>query len=349
VDEAAVDLQLVEREALQIAERRIAGAEIVERDAHPERAQACSSFNVASLPSRKIDSVISISSRPARARCRPSACRIVSCSPPRWNWTGETLTATRTCSGQRAAWRQASRITQAPIGTISPVSSAIGMNSPARSGRASGDSSAAAPRTSRCGCLEVEQRLVSSSNSPRSSARRRSVSSWRRSCARWLRLSSKKAKVPRPASLARYSARSAFLQQASRRRAVERRDGDADAGRRARARCRRSLSGRRSLRSCRGRAGRSRCGRRRRSADDELVAAEPGDEMPRARLADALAGSISKASPAGWPSVSLMTLNWSRSRQCSANSALAARATRGRDARAAAGTSCGWAGRSARR
>ena len=39
VDEAAVDLQLVEREALQIAERRIAGAEIVERDADAERAQ----------------------------------------------------------------------------------------------------------------------------------------------------------------------------------------------------------------------------------------------------------------------------------------------------------------------
>ena len=39
VDEAAVDLELVEREALQIAERRIAGAEIVERDADAERAQ----------------------------------------------------------------------------------------------------------------------------------------------------------------------------------------------------------------------------------------------------------------------------------------------------------------------
>ena len=39
LDEAAVDLELVEREALQIAERRIAGAEIVERDADAERAQ----------------------------------------------------------------------------------------------------------------------------------------------------------------------------------------------------------------------------------------------------------------------------------------------------------------------
>ena len=39
LDEAAVDLELVEREALQIAQGRIAGAEIVERDANAERAQ----------------------------------------------------------------------------------------------------------------------------------------------------------------------------------------------------------------------------------------------------------------------------------------------------------------------
>src|SRR6516165_5020948 len=38
-DKAAVDLDLVEREALQIAERGIAGAEIVERDAYPDRTQ----------------------------------------------------------------------------------------------------------------------------------------------------------------------------------------------------------------------------------------------------------------------------------------------------------------------
>ena len=38
-DEALVDLDLVEREAAQIAERRIAGAEIVHRDAHAKAAQ----------------------------------------------------------------------------------------------------------------------------------------------------------------------------------------------------------------------------------------------------------------------------------------------------------------------
>src|ERR1700761_6669072 len=36
-DESAVDLDLVERERLQVAERGIAGAEIVHRDTHTER------------------------------------------------------------------------------------------------------------------------------------------------------------------------------------------------------------------------------------------------------------------------------------------------------------------------
>jgi len=39
LDEGTVDLDLVERERAQVAERRIAGAEVVHRDAHAERAQ----------------------------------------------------------------------------------------------------------------------------------------------------------------------------------------------------------------------------------------------------------------------------------------------------------------------
>lgn len=58
-----------------------------------------------------------------------SARRMVSFSEPRWNCTAETLTATRMPSGHFAARAQASRITQAPIGTIRPVSSATGTNS----------------------------------------------------------------------------------------------------------------------------------------------------------------------------------------------------------------------------
>jgi len=38
-DEAAVDLDLVERQSLQIAQAGIAGAEVVEREPHAERAQ----------------------------------------------------------------------------------------------------------------------------------------------------------------------------------------------------------------------------------------------------------------------------------------------------------------------
>ena len=43
-------------------------------------------------------------------------------------------------------------------------------------------------------------------------------------------------------------------------------------------------------------------------------------KWPRAASCTRRPASTSNASPAGWPSVSLITLNWSRSRQCSANS-----------------------------
>ena len=39
LDEAAVDLQRVEREVLEVAERRVAGAEVVDRDVHADRAE----------------------------------------------------------------------------------------------------------------------------------------------------------------------------------------------------------------------------------------------------------------------------------------------------------------------
>ena len=77
------------------------------------------------------------------------------------NWTDETLTATRTSSGHFIAWRQASWITQAPIGTISPVSSASGMNSSGatrpRVGMVPADQRL--ERADPVG-LEIEQRLV---------------------------------------------------------------------------------------------------------------------------------------------------------------------------------------------
>ena len=49
--------------------------------------------------------------------------------PGALNCKAETLTATLMCAGHFAASRQALRRTHSPIGTISPFSSATGMNS----------------------------------------------------------------------------------------------------------------------------------------------------------------------------------------------------------------------------
>ena len=61
--EALVDLDLVEREFAQIAQRRIAGAEIVHRDGHAEFAQAHQHRERASVSCSITVSVISSSSR----------------------------------------------------------------------------------------------------------------------------------------------------------------------------------------------------------------------------------------------------------------------------------------------
>ncbi len=153
LDEAAVDLQLVEREALQIAQRRIAGAEIVERNrgrrASAANAAACS---VVSPPSRKIDSVISTS---RRFGARP-------------------LSASALQDGfvERAAVELHRRHVDRDANMVGPARGPVagfaddpGADRHDEAGvlgdrhelvgetlaRASGDSSGAAPRTSRCG------------------------------------------------------------------------------------------------------------------------------------------------------------------------------------------------------
>ena len=142
--------------------------------------------------------------------------RIVSWSEPRWNCTGETLTATRICSGQRAACAQASRTTQAPIGTIRPVSSATGMKSAGEISPRVGWFQRSRLRTSKYDCAQGRRGADSEARTRLVRSRvRRSASSCRRCCARSFRLSSKKAKVPRPASLARYRARSALRSSVS--------------------------------------------------------------------------------------------------------------------------------------
>ena len=127
-DEAAVDLQFVEHRLVQIADRRIAGAEIVERDADAERAQALQHVERRAVVAEEhalgdfeLDPV---------ARQLVAGERLADDVGQRRAWTiclGLMLSATVIGSGQVAAARQASSITHSPIAGISPISSATGM------------------------------------------------------------------------------------------------------------------------------------------------------------------------------------------------------------------------------
>src|SRR4029078_2198636 len=74
-------------------------------------------------------SYICVSSREADSPEVASAVATLSASVGLLNWTGETLTATRTLSGQFIASAHAALGTQLPGWLIWPVSSATGMNS----------------------------------------------------------------------------------------------------------------------------------------------------------------------------------------------------------------------------
>ena len=127
-DEGAVDLDLVDREAAQVAQRGIAGAEIVERDAEAG-ARSWPMRVAAASRSLDQDALGDLELEPARARARLGercASTLARSSRSR-SWTGETLTATRAASGQRCASRRPSRSTQSPSRSIMPHSSAIGM------------------------------------------------------------------------------------------------------------------------------------------------------------------------------------------------------------------------------
>ena len=226
------------------------------------------------------------------------------------------------CSGQLAAAAQACRSAHSPIGTISPVSSASGMNSRRRDEAALG----MVPAQQRLQAadlvaLEVDERLVVElelavgqrlAQIELQLAARLHV---RRPCpAR----RSGRCRAPRPWPGAR--ARSAFLRSWSALGAVARRDGDADAG------ADRDLVAveveRRADRL--DDAGRERRGGNRllgsRSArwrTRRRPAARPC-RRPRRRRAGAAPTAFSRASPTGWPSVSLMSLKRSRSRQSTA-------------------------------
>ena len=115
-DEALVDLDLVERRLLQIAERGIAGAEIVEREADADRLQL-GEHVVGRFAFDQEHAFGDLELELARlAVCElASALTMVAGRLGSANWIGERLTATRMFSGHFAASMQAVRSTHSPI------------------------------------------------------------------------------------------------------------------------------------------------------------------------------------------------------------------------------------------
>ena len=143
VDERLVDLQDVEREALQVAERRVAGAEIVDRQPHAQRLERLQRGRARRrcrcISTLSVNSSSSAPRREPRVGQRAGARRSTSVGrsqlprrdvdahvePVRCARRQVALDRRQHC----AACRHASSSTQRPIGTISPVSSASGMKS----------------------------------------------------------------------------------------------------------------------------------------------------------------------------------------------------------------------------
>ena len=126
----------VDREPLQVVERGVAGAEVVDGDPHALLLQArasvlmeCSAFSMATL------SVISRSSRRRRARSRRDAADLATRSAC-WNWRRERLTATVGSGCPACQLRPGAGRAQHPLADRhdQPGSSATGMNSPAGPG-----------------------------------------------------------------------------------------------------------------------------------------------------------------------------------------------------------------------
>ena len=129
-DERPVDLQGVDREALEIGERGVAGAEVVNRNLHPEVLQDKRRWAVSSTSRMSVVSVISrvsaAGSRPMSARassdeideivgvgCAPETSRPIDDHPAR--------SRRQVATGGTPRWR-----TRRPTSTIIPVSSKSG-------------------------------------------------------------------------------------------------------------------------------------------------------------------------------------------------------------------------------
>ena len=130
--ERAVDLDRVERQVLEVRQRRVAGPEVVEHEADPQVAQPPQGPDARPRtgPSRR-DSVIS-SSRARRVEAGlgedlgdlVDEVRLGELAGRQVDRHHERRPARVAASRQTAAWRQAVSRTQRPSGTIRPVSSA---------------------------------------------------------------------------------------------------------------------------------------------------------------------------------------------------------------------------------
>ena len=127
--EALVDLDLVERRLLQIAERGIAGAEIVEREPHADRLQPGEHLvGRVIVGEEHAFGDLQLELRAAGRRLRRWRARRSSADSGSTNWIGDRLTAMRTLLGPFGRFEAGGA--QHPFADlrIRPASSASGMN-----------------------------------------------------------------------------------------------------------------------------------------------------------------------------------------------------------------------------
>ena len=132
-DERAVDLELVDRQPVEVGQRAVAGAEVVDRDPHAQGAELVEGGEHAVLVADE-HRLRDLEGEELRAAGRSCAARAVTAEGRslRSSWRPDTLTATPTpgCSACHAAASAVARCSiHSPIGTIRPVSSATSMNS----------------------------------------------------------------------------------------------------------------------------------------------------------------------------------------------------------------------------
>ena len=138
----AVHLEDVEREAAEVAQRRVAGPEVVHREADAERAQLVRAAHrevdvghhhrLGDLERERRRLEPGVGQRLADVGDDVGLEQLLDRQVDADRSGGSRRVVAR---GRASAWRQPSRSTQRPMGTISPLSSANGMNSMAGSGR----------------------------------------------------------------------------------------------------------------------------------------------------------------------------------------------------------------------